>query len=63
MPSVGRRKTRAMDDPVPEKFGHIEWHYATGDSKALAELEERIAEAGRKRSLITYSDLVCGRDL
>lgn len=47
-------------EPILEKFGHINWRYATGDSKALAELEERIAEAGRKRSLIIYSDLVRG---
>jgi hypothetical protein len=48
-------------DPILEKFGTSKWRYATGDSKALAKLEERVAEAGRKRSLITYSDLV--RDL
>ena len=45
-------------DPILDKFGKMEWRYATGDPKALAILEERIAEAGRKRSLITYSDLV-----
>ena len=47
-------------DPILHKFGHIEWRYATGDSKALATLEERIAEAGRRRALITYSELVRG---
>lgn len=36
----------------------MEWHYATGDPEALHTLEERIAAAGRKRQLITYSDLV-----
>jgi hypothetical protein len=41
-----------------EKFGNIRWRYATGDSEALAKLEQRIADAGRKRSLITYSDLM-----
>src|SRR5262245_37415560 len=45
-------------DLILEKFGKIRWRYATGDSEALATLEERIAEAGRKRSLITYSYLV-----
>jgi hypothetical protein len=45
-------------DSVLEKLGNIKWRYASGDPNALAKLEERIAEAGRKRSLITYSDLV-----
>lgn len=47
-------------DAVQQKFDEIEWSYATGDAKALRELEERIASAGRKRGLITYSDLVRG---
>lgn len=47
-------------DPVQQRFDEIEWTYATGDAKALKELEERIAAAGRKRGLITYSDLVRG---
>ena len=47
-------------DAILQKFGDINWRYATGDSKALATLEERIAAAGRKRSLITYSELVRG---
>ena len=46
-------------DPVQQRFDEIEWTYATGDAKAL-ELEERIAAAGRKRGLITYSDSVRG---
>lgn len=47
-------------DKVDQKFAQIEWSYATGDSKALRELEERIAVAARKRGLITYSELVRG---
>jgi hypothetical protein len=47
-------------DQILQKFGNIEWRYATGDSQALATLEDRIAAAGRKRSLITYSELVRG---
>ncbi len=47
-------------DRVQQRFDEIEWTYATGDPKALKELEERIAAAGRKRGLITYSDLVRG---
>lgn len=51
---------RGALDPILQKFADIEWHYATGDAMALAVLEERIAGAGRKRSLITYSELVRG---
>ena len=47
-------------DPILQKFEDIEWRYATGDTKALSTLEERIAAAGRKRFLITYSELVRG---
>jgi hypothetical protein len=47
-------------NPVQRRFDKIEWTYATGDAKALKELEARIATAGRKRSLITYSELVRG---
>ena len=53
------RKAGTLDQ-VLEKFKNIGWHYATGDAKVLKELEERIAAAGRKRSLITYSDLARG---
>lgn len=49
-----------MADPIQERFDEIQWSYATGDPKALGELEQRIAAAGRKRGLITYSDLVRG---
>lgn len=41
-----------------EKFRRINWTYASGGAAALAELEERIAQAGRSRALITYSELV-----
>ncbi len=47
-------------DTVLQSFQDIEWRYAKGDPQVLQELEERIAAAGRKRSLITYSDLVRG---
>lgn len=47
-------------DAIQKGFDEIAWSYATGDAKALKELEERIAAAGRKRKLITYSDLVRG---
>lgn len=47
-------------DAIQQRFDDIEWSYATGDPKALKELEERIAAAARKRKLVTYSDLVRG---
>lgn len=47
-------------DRIDEAFRAMKWKYADKDPDALAELERRIAEAGRRRSLITYSDLVRG---
>ena len=40
-------------DPIERKFATICWAYAEGDVIALAELEERVADAGRNRSLVT----------
>lgn len=47
-------------DQITERFREMSWKYAPQDSLALAELERRLGEAARKRSLITYSDLVRG---
>jgi hypothetical protein len=47
-------------DPIIERFNGIRWKYAVQDKEALAELEQRLEQAARKRSLITYSDLVRG---
>ena len=47
-------------DAIARKMAAIKWHYPDRDPDALAILEERIAEAGRNLSLITYSDLVKG---
>ena len=47
-------------DNIREAFGSMRWKYADKDPAALAELEERIAEAARHRKLITYSELVRG---
>jgi hypothetical protein len=41
-------------------IGQTEWTYADDDPKAVAALESRIAHAGRRQELITYSDLVRG---
>lgn len=47
-------------DLIQKRFDDISWKYATGDSRALKELEDRIAAAGRRRALLTYSDLARG---
>jgi len=47
-------------DKVKEGFERIRWRYAPQDLKAKAELQTRITEAGRRRALITYSELVKG---
>ena len=49
-----------MADKILEKFAKIPWHYANRDPRALDELELRVASVGRRRSLVTYSDLVRG---
>ena len=45
-------------DKILERFRAIKWNYAPRDQAARRELERRIAEAGRRGRLITYSDLV-----
>jgi hypothetical protein len=47
-------------DAVEKRLQEIEWRYPTGDPKALKTLEERIAGAGKRARLITYSELVAG---
>ena len=49
-----------MTDPILAKFSQMTWHYGDKDPVALRALEERIADAGRKRKLLTYSELVYG---
>ena len=51
-----------MDDELARRMEAIEWKWGDKDPAALAELERRVAEAGRKLQLITYSDLVEGVD-
>jgi hypothetical protein len=47
-------------DEVAKKLAEWQWTYAPQDPIAYAELEKRIAETGKRLSLITYSDLVKG---
>ena len=47
-------------DEILEKMKQGDWVYGDGDPESLAVLEQRIAEKGRKRSVITYSDLARG---
>src|SRR3954465_5417895 len=49
-------------DEIAQKMAEIGWIYADKDPNALAILEERIADTGRKLGLITYSELVKGVD-
>ncbi len=49
-----------MSDQTLEAFRAMKWHYGDKDPAALALLEDRIATSGRKRGLLTYSDLVRG---
>lgn len=47
-------------DPVAKRFREIRWDFGDKDAAARAELSSRIADAGRRRGLITYSELVRG---
>lgn len=47
-------------DQIAKTMAGIKWSYGDKDARALAELDRRIAEAGRKLAMITYSDLVRG---
>lgn len=49
-------------DEICRRMQQVDWIWADKDPDALAVLEERIAEAGRNLSMITYSDLVKGVD-
>ncbi len=49
-------------DHVVRQMDKIVWPYADKDLATLSLLEHRIAEAGRRERLITYSDLVSGID-
>ena len=45
---------------VQRRLDDIRWHFADQDDRARAALKERIAAAGRRRTTISYSDLVAG---
>ena len=47
-------------DEIAEKMSSIQWSYGDKDNAALAVLEGRIADSGRRLALITYTDLVKG---
>lgn len=47
-------------DEILERFHALPWRYASQDPAARAELGARVADAGRRQTLITYSDLVRG---
>ena len=47
-------------DKILERFRAIKWNHAPRDEAARAELDRRIADAGCRGGLVTYSDLVRG---
>ena len=47
-------------DAILQAFRRLTWDYGDKDPKAHAELAARIAIAGRRRGLITYSEFVQG---
>ena len=47
-------------DAIAKKMASINWSYGDKDLNALALLERRIADAGRRLGMITYSELVTG---
>lgn len=49
-----------MTKEVKRRLTEFEWHYADQDPCASRELSRRIAQAGRRQELITYSNLVRG---
>ena len=48
-----------MDETL-RRMRAVNWTYADKDSNALAILEQRVADTGRRLQLITYSQLVTG---
>jgi hypothetical protein len=49
-------------DEIGHKLSAIQWEYADKDLSAIAILQGRIKEIGRKTALISYSDLVISVD-
>lgn len=45
---------------IAREMAQIRWTWADKDREALRELERRIARAGRRRTLISYSELATG---
>ena len=49
-------------DRVAKLFGEQVWAFAEQDLDAFVEIARRVALAGRRRQLLTYSELVSGID-
>lgn len=47
-------------DPLIDKLKSFSWPYADADEESYQEIKRRVAEAGKKRQLLTYSKLVQG---
>jgi hypothetical protein len=50
----------SSSDPIRERFEAMTWRFAPSDRDACRELERRVASAGKRADLITYSALVQG---
>jgi hypothetical protein len=47
-------------DDIARKLASFSWPYASQDPVALREIASRVAAVGRRRALLTYSELVSG---
>jgi len=47
-------------DQLSATLSNLRWKFSDADPVSKSELDRRIAATGRKRGLITYSDLVAG---
>jgi len=47
-------------DAVARRMMEVKWSFADKDANALDTLAQRIADAGRREDVVTYSDLVRG---
>lgn len=50
-------------DQVARRLLQYTWRYADEDPEALAAMKKRVADTGRARTLITYTDLVTNIDI
>ena len=49
-------------DHIAKRFGEQVWAFADQDLEARTAIGQRVAESGRRRKLLTYTELVSGID-